>query len=60
MQDKSVLLSFVFSNSTWKDGKLTPVYRKPFDLLTLTNTAYQKEKAVSSKEDGLFENWLPE
>jgi hypothetical protein len=60
MEEKRHLLNFVFSNSTWKDGKLTPVYRKPFDLLALTNTAYQKEKAVSSKKDGLFEIWLPE
>jgi site-specific DNA recombinase len=59
MEEKRRLLNFVFSNSTWKDGKLTPVYRKPFDLLALTNTAYQKEKAVSSKKDSLFENWLP-
>ncbi len=48
-----------FSNSTWKDCKLTPVYRKPFDLLALANMAYQKGKAVSSKKDGLFEDWLP-
>ena len=59
MEEKRRLLNFVFSNSTWKDGKLKPVYRKPFDLLALTNTAYQKEKAVSSKKDGLFEIWLP-
>ena len=59
MQEKRRLLNFVFSNSTWKDGKLSPVYRKPFDLLALTNTAYKKEKAVSSKKDSLFENWLP-
>jgi len=30
-----------------------------FDLLALTNTAYQKEKATSSKKDGLSEIWLP-
>ena len=59
MEEKRRLLNFVFSNSTWKDGKLIPAYRKPFDLLALTNTAYQKEKAVSSKKDGLFEIWLP-
>jgi hypothetical protein len=29
-----------------------------FDLLALTNTAYQKEKATSSKKDGHFEIWL--
>src|SRR5512135_1187265 len=30
-----------------------------FDLLALTNTAYQKEKATSSKKGGLSEIWLP-
>ena len=59
MKEKRSLLNFVFSNSTWKDGKFIPAYRKPFDLLAITNTAYQKEKAVSSKKDGLFEIWLP-
>ena len=60
MEEKRSLLNFVFSNSTWKDGKLIPAYRKIFELLALTNTAYQKEKAVSSKKDGPFEIWLPE
>ena len=59
MEEKRRLLNFVFSNSTWKDSKLIPAYRKPFDLLAVTNTAYRKEKAVSPKKDGLFEIWLP-
>jgi site-specific DNA recombinase len=59
MEEKRRLLNFVFSNSTWKDGKLIPAYRKLFALLALTNTAYQKEKAASPKKDGLFKIWLP-
>jgi hypothetical protein len=59
MEEKRNLLNSVFSNSTWKSGKLILVYRTPFDLLELTNTAYQKKKAVSHKKDGLFEIWLP-
>jgi site-specific DNA recombinase len=27
------LLNFVLSNSTWKDGELTPIFRQPFDLI---------------------------
>jgi len=46
-------------NSTWKNGRLTPGYRKPFDLLAVTNLAYQKEKALSPSKDGLFDIWLP-
>ena len=60
MKEKRRLLNFVFSNSTWKDGKLIPVYRKPFDLLAVTNTTYQKKKATSHTKSSLSENWLPE
>ena len=60
MKEKRRLLNFVFSNSTWKDGKLTPSYRKPFDLLAVTNTTYQKKKATSHMKSSLSENWLPE
>jgi hypothetical protein len=44
MEEKRRLLNFVFSNSTWKEGKLIPPYPKPFDLLALTNTAYQSSR----------------
>ena len=60
MREKCRILVFVFSNSTWKDGRLTPNYRKSFDMLALTNATYQKEKATSPKKDRLFEIWLPE
>ena len=59
MVEKRRLLNFVFSNSSWKDGRLTPVYRKPFDLLAVTNTECQKQKATSQSENGLFDFWLP-
>ncbi len=39
---KRNLLNSVFSNSTWKDGKLIPAYRKLFALLAITNTAYRR------------------
>ena len=59
MQEKRRLLDFVCSNSTWKDGKLIPQYRKPFDLLAVTNQAYQQTKATSPEESGLCPRWLP-
>ena len=31
-----------------------PNYRKPFDMLALTNVAYQKRKATSRVKSGLF------
>ena len=57
--EKRNLLDFVLSNSIWKDGRLIPNYRKPFDLLANTNVAYAKEKAASTEKDGLFDIWLP-
>jgi hypothetical protein len=47
MEEKRRLLNFVFSNSIWKEDKLSPVYRKPFDFFAVTNASYQKERAAS-------------
>ncbi len=58
-QEKRRIINFVCSNSTWKDGRLQPRYRQPFDMLSETNIAYQKEKALFPKKKGLFEFWLP-
>ena len=46
------LLKYVLSNSTWKAGKLEPVFRKPFDLLVLANKAHHKEIASGSASKG--------
>jgi site-specific DNA recombinase len=59
MREKRRLLDFVFSNSTWQDGHLVQTYRKPFDMLAITNEAYRKEKAARGASDGLFDKWLP-
>ncbi len=59
MQEKRRILGFVFSNSTWKDGRLIPNYRKPFDMLALTNAVYQNGKATRPAKSGLSEIWLP-
>ncbi len=59
MKEKRRILDFVFSNSSWKDGRLIPSYRKPFDMLALTNRGRTEKKAVSPKKHGPFENWLP-
>jgi site-specific DNA recombinase len=59
MKEKRRILNFVLSNSIWKDGRLYPNYRQPFDILAETNTAYQNKKAVSPMENGDFEIWLP-
>jgi site-specific DNA recombinase len=59
MKEKRRILDFLFSNCLWKDGALVPNYRKPFDMLALTNSAYQKRKATSRVKNGLSEIWLP-
>jgi hypothetical protein len=46
MLEKRRLLSFVFSNWTWRGGRLTPNYRQPFDMLAVANMAHQKQKAT--------------
>ena len=55
MKEKRRILDFVFSNCLWKDGALIPNYRKPFDLLALTNSTYQNKKATSPAKNGLPE-----
>jgi site-specific DNA recombinase len=59
MKEKRKLLDFMCSNSTWKDGRLIQKYRKPFDLLAVTNRAYQQTKATFPEESGLCPIWLP-
>ena len=59
MPEKRRLLNFVCSNSIWKHGRLYPEYRKPFDMIAEMNIAYNQKKAVFTKENDLFDFWLP-
>jgi site-specific DNA recombinase len=59
MEEKRRLLNYVHSNSTWKDGQLIPNYRKPFDLLAVTNVAYKQKQAASLEKSDLCSLWLP-
>jgi len=58
-REKRRLLNFLLSNSTWRDGELSATFRQPFDLLALTASSHQKEKAAGVTSDGLRANWLP-
>jgi len=51
-REKRRLLDVVCSNSQWRDGRLLPTYRKPFDLLASTNMTYTKTEAASPMESG--------
>lgn len=59
-KEKRRLLDFVLSNSTWKNGQLTPKLRQPFDLLADMNAAVAKKKAEGVSASGLRLTWLPE
>ena len=56
--EKRRLLDLVCSNSTWKDQTLTAKFRQPFDLLAVTNTAWQRQKAAVGNSSDLRPIWL--
>ena len=57
--EKRQLLEMVFSNSSWKHGRLEPCYRQPFDMLVDTNAAYERDKAAMPRQEAIKKNWLP-
>jgi site-specific DNA recombinase len=57
--EKRELLNFMCSNSIWKDHTLTATFRQPFDLLAITNTTWQREKAAGADSSDLRPIWLP-
>ena len=62
MAEKRRLLDFVFSNSVWADGKLTPNYRKPFDLISEAVKIQEEEVERTGRHfDKTAKNeiWLP-
>ena len=56
--EKRELLKFVVSNSTWKEGKLTVIYRQPFDLFTTWRVNMQNESTLKQPKNGRNEKWL--
>ena len=58
-EEKRKLLNCVCSNSTFASGELTVNYRKPFDMIAVSNPVYKKEKATFPKKNDLFEIWRP-
>jgi hypothetical protein len=57
--EKRKLLNLVYSNSTWAGGELTPNYRKPFDMIAVSNMAYHRKKATFPEENDLSDIWRP-
>ncbi len=58
--EKRRLLDFVLSNSTWKDGELTPVFRQPFDMIADMAATCATEKVAGMSPDDLCQVKLPE
>ena len=58
-EEKRKLLNSVCSNSTWAGGELTVNFRKPFDLIAITNDEYKQKKATNPKKSDLIEIWRP-
>lgn len=50
-REKRRLLDFVLSNSTWKGGELTPVYRQPFDMIADAATLAANGKVAGDSSD---------
>ena len=50
LKEKRRIINFVCSNSNWKDGRLRPNYRQPFDMLAETNLAHQKKRPFSEEK----------
>jgi hypothetical protein len=58
--EKRRLLDFVVSNSVWREGKIVPVWRQPFDMIALANESNATAGFAAPPESGLNRNWLPD
>ena len=57
--EKRRLLDFVVSNSVWREGKIVPLWRQPFDMIAVANESQQAPSSSNGPETGLNANWLP-
>ena len=57
-RNKRQLLNVVVSNSSWKDGELTVVYRQPFDLFSTWSESMKVQPISGVAENSQNEEWL--
>ena len=57
--EKRRLLDFVVSNCSWKDGRLTPTFRQPFDMLAVAVSKNFPSETLNEIPSAKSENWLP-
>jgi len=58
-QAQSMMLNLLYSNCSWKHGKLSTKFRQPFDLLAETVANDMQNKKAGIRDSDHFENWLP-
>ncbi len=56
--EKAKLVKFVSSNSTWDGENLIPTYRKPFDLIAVTNAEHKQKELAGATKSELRPIWL--
>jgi hypothetical protein len=56
--EKRRLLDFVVSNCSWKDGRLTPTFRQPFDMLAVAVAKNRASETANKVPSAKNENWL--
>jgi site-specific DNA recombinase len=59
VREKRKIINFVCSNSLWKDGKLIPNYRQPFDILVEKSRECKLKMAAFPEKNGQIDIWLP-
>jgi site-specific DNA recombinase len=57
--EKRRLVDFVLSNCSWKDGRITPIFRQPFDILAVAVTQSLDGEPADSGSSAKNEKWLP-
>jgi site-specific DNA recombinase len=58
-REKRRLLNFLLSNCSWKDDRLTPVFRQPFDMLIHANFESHQQRPACQTSNSNIEIWLP-
>jgi site-specific DNA recombinase len=56
---KCELLHKLVLNATWRDGRVSVLFRQPFDILAEASTAWNAEKVAGLSSDDLFRIWYP-
>jgi DNA invertase Pin-like site-specific DNA recombinase len=57
-REKRRLLNFVLSNCSWENGKVTAIFRQPFDLLEETTAVAARQEAGNEANPAKREIWL--